>query len=97
MDDEGKGEICYLFPISNQVVEQDTITALIPKNTLKVSGRTAKGQKPRKFKKTSKTKELLIERKTEGRAQQHRRRPVQEIFQKGISDPDTLPWVGVKI
>jgi len=80
VDDEGKGDICHLFPISNQV-----------------SGRTAKGQKPRKFKNSSKTQELLIERETEGRAQQQRRRPVQEIFQKGISDPDTLPWVGVKI
>ena len=97
VDDEGKGEICHLFPISNQVVEQYTIKAMISKNTLKVSGRTAKGQKPRKFKNSSKTQELLIERVTEGRAQQQRRRPVQEIFQKGISDPDTLPWVGVKI
>ena len=24
VDDEGKGEICHLFPISNQVVEQYT-------------------------------------------------------------------------
>ena len=95
MDDEGKGEICHLFPISNQVVEQYTIKAMISKNTLKVSGGTAKRQQPRKFKKTSKTKELIT-RETGGGAQQ-RRRSLQEIFQKGISDLDTLPWVGVKI
>ena len=31
VDDEGKGEICHLFPISNQVVEQYTIKAMISK------------------------------------------------------------------